>query len=779
MMDKKILETAYAGILHDIGKFYQRTENASTLNKEEKYFTPNGDGKSHVHSGYTARFFKKYLQLEDSIMLAASNHHLKDLDGMENIIKRADCIASKIDRSDARLDIEEKRKRDVHAFRKLRLISILNVINFSKNNYLLETKDYATFKLDSIDKLDNPIVDYKLLDKKDSVEEYNQLFKLFVNEVNENNYLLGTLNPHKFHRMYALLYKYTSLIPSSTFETSKQTVSLFDHLKLTAAIASCLIQSKQENFYMVEFDISGIQRFIYNVTEGDKTKPKLAKSLRGRSILVSIITNAVIYALLHEFSLTQANIIFNTGGGAVILLPYLDDVETRVVALFTKIIDELYQRFNASLTLVYGLEQLTGDQLYFFKTEKALSLKVQLENNKNKKYRNIISRDFIHKTLDSNQLCPMCNSEPISSDGLCSMCKKIIKISDYYTNHDCFSIYYSFTEMDDSMLDLGFVKIKFIDDFDHHLINQEEFYYIDAINHFKAGNVKLLANLVAKKDDTTMTFEELCQTLPEQYGLQKLGILKMDIDNLGAVFAFGLKQVNDSSILQRSLSKYLTLSRFIEIFFGQTLKHLCKEVSLQLQIEHENIFYINYAGGDDLVILGPAYAIVTLAAAIHSEFKKFVYNQDITLSAGIHFQTPKKPVRFGIKVADKALTLSKENKKDGKLVKNAITIFDKTVAFDEFLELFEKVKKYCNYLNNQKISKSLFYSLLRLLEQPTIEDYYVNVPIIQYLIYRQSCNDLKIKKEIAAKFTTIENKYNLDKGILIVKLILLFTREVN
>lgn len=64
-----------------------------------------------------------------------------------------------------------------------------------------------------------------------------------------------------------------------------------------------------------------------------------------------------------------------------------------------------------------------------------------------------------------------------------------------------------------------------------------------------------------------------------------------------------LNKENNDVTLQRSLSKYLTLSRFIELFFGYKLKQICLDLSKKLKNKNENIFYINYAGGDDLVIL--------------------------------------------------------------------------------------------------------------------------------------------------------------------------------
>ena len=62
-------------------------------------------------------------------------------------------------------------------------------------------------------------------------------------------------------------------------------------------------------------------------------------------------------------------------------------------------------------------------------------------------------------------------------------------------------------------MDLGFIKIYFFEKIHHELINKSDFYYIDAVNHFEAGNVKLIANLVPKENNTILNFENITKTL--------------------------------------------------------------------------------------------------------------------------------------------------------------------------------------------------------------------------------------------------------------------------
>lgn len=772
-MNNEFLKYAYAALLHDIGKFYQRTEATSHLTEEEKVYMPyakNGNYQTHVHSGYTYKFFEKYLKSRSDVERASSSHHIYNGNRIDEVIQKADSIASSVDYNDEIHDDFEEHKKTKYSYITARLNSIMCDIYFGKQG------QKAVFPLGTIDKIFHPMPNFIPTSVEESTKEYKDLFQQFTNEVESDGELLGDLvTPYKFNRMYALLYKYTTLIPSSTFETTTPTVSLFDHLKLTTAIASCLYYNNTENFYMCEFDISGIQKFIYHITEGEETKPKLTKSLRGRSAFVSILTNSVTYAILNEFNLTQANIIFNTGGGAAILLPYLEDTESRVSQLCYDIVKKLYEKFNTNLTFVYAVEKLNKKELEQFKIEKALALKTKLDDEKHRKFMSIINDEFSFQSIGNQNICQMCGDNSSKLGKYCEQCEMMIDISDKYTRNDEMSILYDFHRNDKCDIDLGFASITFLDKNDRRLVYEDNYFYIDAVNHFNFGNVKMIANLVPQK----MTFEHMVETLGDDYGDKKLGILKMDVDNLGAIFAFGLKQNSDDEIsLQRSLSKYLTLSRFIELFFSSRLKQICLDVSRELESKYENIFYINYAGGDDLVIMGPIYGIVMLADRIKKEFKAYVCNPNITLSAGIHVQSPKKPIRFGIQMADDALETSKGYSEDDKIVKNAITIIGKTVSFEDFSNILNKVEIYRQYILQGKISRTGFYNIMSHIQVSSIEQFFALIPKIQYAVVRQVIDE-KIRNEYLKEINSIKKMLELDRLILMMKLVILFTREVN
>ena len=331
-MEYKVLDVAFSGLMHDIGKFYQRTKMVSDLTEREKLVTPMAKAGyyTHLHSGYTSRFFHEYLGMDNELEMITSSHHIDDQRPLAKILRKADQIASSIDRKDEEKDFEENNKKGT--FQQVRLSSVVHEVDFGKQKAL------ATYPLRPFHKMGYPIADFEMTDKNESVGEYLSLFQTFINDLKSEDYFTSEVDKYCFDRLYALMYEYTTLVPASTFEGSKTYVSLFDHSKLTSAIASCLYlnDTEDENFIMFEFDVSGIQKFIFKVTEGKDTKRDVAKSLRGRSFLVSAITNIITYSYLYEFGLTQSNIIFNTGGGALLLLPKCKNFEEKIKYSNTK-----------------------------------------------------------------------------------------------------------------------------------------------------------------------------------------------------------------------------------------------------------------------------------------------------------------------------------------------------------------------------------------------------------------------------------------------------------
>ncbi|OUQ07730.1 type III-A CRISPR-associated protein Cas10/Csm1 [Erysipelatoclostridium sp. An15] len=778
MEDYKLIDVAYGALLHDIGKFYQRTYEKSDLSKRELETTryhKNGNYYSYLHSGYTSRFLNKYLEMNNEFeKLTSEHHHIDESEHFLNIIKKADQIASAIDRQDELKDNEAENKKG--SFITARLYSVLSEVHFGK-----EKNDNSIFSLSTRDQMNTPDANFVRKSLKESVDEYKTLFDEFADEIEKNIYLKKRVNFIAYNYMYNLLNKYLVTVPASTYGGVKSAVSLFDHLKISSAIASCLYDEtcyEKEMFYMLEIDVSGIQSFIYQVVEGSGTKPGLSKALRGRSILVGLITNAISYAFLNEFGLTVSNILFNTGGGSMILLPYNQSIEKRVMDLSKKIRKSLFDFFQADITFVNAMLPVNKKELETFQTDKAIELKSLLGRNKMRKYQDIIDgADFFFDKIDFNSKCNTCGR--VSKSEQCFICKMVEKISQIYTKNESFGIVYDFNKTIDikniETLDLGFVQLLFIND-KSYLIDDEISWYVDSINNFGFGNEKMLSSQVPLNNyGDILNFEQIIKLTPSKYGDEKLAILKMDVDNLGGIFAFGLK-ASDEPRVQRSISKYVTMSRLMEFFFGHEIKNICREVSLKIndniddKVKNGTMFYINYAGGDDLVIIGSAYSIVELALEIHKRFAKFTNNKNITISGGINFQNDKKPIRFGVQMAEEALSMSKDGDK------NAITLLNTTVPFVEFEGLLVEVKEICKFILEGKLSRTMLYNLMSNIRDKSYMEFVCLIPRIQYILYR-NVKDQKLLESMRYRLTKVKTDIDVKYYVLILKLVMLFTRD--
>jgi CRISPR-associated protein Csm1 len=140
---------------------------------------------------------------------------------------------------------------------------------------------------------------------------------------------------------------FTQAIPAATAFGTKPEVSLYDHSKTTAALATALWrwhESEQQTdanaatklkdrsdwdaskFLMIQGDFFGIQDFIF--AEGSQTNKAAAKLLRGRSFQVSLFSELAALKVLDALSLPPTSQITNAAGKFLIVAP--NTAEARV-----------------------------------------------------------------------------------------------------------------------------------------------------------------------------------------------------------------------------------------------------------------------------------------------------------------------------------------------------------------------------------------------------------------------------------------------------------------
>ncbi len=182
-------------------------------------------------------------------------------------------------------------------------------------------------------------------------------------------------------------------------------------------------------------------------------------------------------------------------------------------------------------------------------------------------------------------------------------------------------------------------------------------------------------------------------------GIEALGILKADVDNLGLLMACGLEDE------RFTLSRIATLSRQLHFYFSLYLPYILKKE------KRFNDVYTVFAGGDDLFLIGPWNKMIELSLLLRKDFSRYVCNNEqIHFSAGITLNKPHTPVDIISRGVEEALTKSKDKGKD------RITIFNETVTWDELSRLMEIKDKLEDWLDKGWINNSMLYRLNHFIE---------------------------------------------------------------
>ncbi len=106
-------------------------------------------------------------------------------------------------------------------------------------------------------------------------------------------------------------------------------------------------------------------------------------------------------------------------------------------------------------------------------------------------------------------------------------------------------------------------------------------------------------------------------------GIKRVGVLRMDVDNLGTIFGEGL---------QASMPQLSALSAAMTLFFCGHLNRICELIEAGLS----KTLYTIYAGGDDLFVVGAWDRMPALAQAIHDDFQKYTgRHPSFTISGGV------------------------------------------------------------------------------------------------------------------------------------------------
>ncbi len=228
-----------------------------------------------------------------------------------------------------------------------------------------------------------------------------------------------------------------------------------------------------------------------------------------------------------------------------------------------------------------------------------------------------------------------------------------------------------------------------------------------------------------------LEFSALAALAGQRTGTPKLGILKMDVDNLGNIFG-DLPDVNAMTYLSKAF-KWFFEERFCEIWnntFAYT-SHARRSNGQYRAQEGEQAaafsqnLYVVFAGGDDCFVLGGWDAVLAFADRIEAEFEQFikelkqhkstgfVADRQITLSAGIEVVGPKYPTILFARAANEAIDTAKDYEKECKPAnsKHRVCLFNEALLWEDYRSCQEWTGKLAGLISSKQCNRSLFYRI--------------------------------------------------------------------
>ncbi|GFP27977.1 type III-A CRISPR-associated protein Cas10/Csm1 [Candidatus Hakubella thermalkaliphila] len=688
----------YSALLHDIGKFAQRA-NVKCTDFDE--FTEDDYGKSGAHSKWSASFVRNHLTTEFKPVISGILFHHKKLESsFENLIEK---IVSRADHLSAG---EREEAEELGHYKKIRLTPIFPQI-FSNKDFSSTPKiGYRLIPLST------DIQDFRISAEEIISGEYEQLWDLFIKDIARIKNI-KIQNFHHFHTLLVILKKHTWFIPSAVYKSIPD-ISLYDHLKSTCAVAAVIYkncESKKsseltEDFCLIGGDISGIQNFIYNIASPDESQKEMGKRIRGRSFYLSLLTESIAYYILRELDLPLTNLLW-CGGGNFTILAY---PTPKIEEIKLKLRSYLLEKYKGNLSLAIAETYFSGEEIINF-SDKMVDLQLELDKAKLQKLNCL---DWPDSKQLGVKICNICGIDLFYD--FCSDCEAQIKIGSvlpkatfllkYYRaplfkdgEYDDFII--SFPELDIHWEFATSLKNKDYSSLDTIFqINDTDFFSITKFPE-TGWSFKFIANTVPEYKNQIITFDEIQR---KSEGAKFLGILKMDVDNLGKIFSLGLGK-------NRTLSRVSNLSLSLDIFFTGQINSILKPFTTT---------YTLFSGGDDLVLVGSWNEIVDASLKIQQEFSIYVQgNPHIHLSAGIHLFKHKFPIGMAANLVEQKLKKSKNHQEilnDILLKKNSATIFEFTAFWKDVLEALKFGEDLTRLVKENILSHSFVYKLLNIYE---------------------------------------------------------------
>ena len=552
--------------------------------------------------------------------------------------------------------------------------------------------------------------------------EATELWKGFASELQKIN---EAYTPEVYQTVFALLHKYTARIQASPQDPD---VSLYDSLRTTAAIAACIAREKlseeeidaqlngnnsdRDLCMLLKGDISGIQSFLYQILSDGA-----ARQLRGRSFYLQLLTEAIAHWVLRQLKLPIVNLLLASGGHFYILAPYTKASE-KLEELQRNISEKLWTLHQSDLSFILaGTPITTGD----FKPEKFSKkwgdASLAVNDRKQKKWSEM-EPDAMFERLFEPTVWRRKLSQDEEDDDAQKDTWQFGNLGEKLRDAAHLIVFEVAEKTSDdqpnwqsTMKTFGW-EVKLVDklpDFDENSPTASEakravIYRLDGADFLedvptsKSDNFsvsydfRLLPQVIAHRHDNKKAIADYNYIANASDGVNWLGALRMDVDNLGTIFRDGLGQ-------NTTISRMTTLSESLRLFFEGYVPELCRSYNKKRKKE---ILELIYAGGDDLFLVGGWSALPEIAKKIRDEFRCFATGDHVTISGGIFIEHQKFPLYQFADRSGEAEHEAKALKRDNSCEeKDAISFLQMPMSWEDFNKVSEWHQKFVEVVTTQ------------------------------------------------------------------------------
>ena len=653
-MTEQEVKLVIGGLLHDVGKVIYRT----------------GDGRKHSRSGYD--YLKEEIGLEDKGILESVLYHHADAlknptiadDSNAYVTYIADNIASASDR-------RENGSDDYGFEMSMPLQPVFNILNGNHGQQYYHPQ-----------MLKEKEINYPTSE----VKTYDEFFYKSVKEQLSDTLRGIEWNAQYVNSLLSVLETTMGFLPSSTSKKEVADISLYDHVKLTAAVNSCIFQYLQEQgitnyreelyknanafyekqaFLIYSIDLSGIQAFIYTIHSEDALK-----TLRSRSFYLEIMMEHLIDTELERLSLSRANLLYSGGGHCYLLLPNTEQVKSVLEEFVKEVNAWLMETYDVALYAATGYAEASANNLKNVPQGSYSELFKTVSNTISQKKAHRYSAAEILKLNRKereryNRECRICKTmNRINENGLCPICAAMKNASKAIMYEPFFVVLHEKKENALPFPCGGYLIAESEQELRQRLEeNPESLIRAYSKNQYYTGLKVATKIWVGNYQSDARTFEELAERAKEAGAIRRIGVLRADVDNMGQAFTAGFSETYNT------LSRTATLSRQLSLFFKCYINEILAQRKYRIGIgEGPRNAMIVYSGGDDLFIVGAWNEVIELAVDIRDAFAEYTEGT-LTISAGIGMYTPKYPIsQIAYEVGD----LEEESKNMPE--KNSITI---------------------------------------------------------------------------------------------------------